>query len=73
MTELHEGQRVQLNRFAMSSERREIYAGNGNGVVAGFRGERVWVKFDDGWRALFLAAEVEPAVEQIGMFGEVQP
>ncbi len=68
MTELREGQRVQLNLFAMSAWRREIYAGCGNGVVGGFHGERVWVKFDGDWRALFLAEEVEPAVEQLGMF-----
>lgn len=68
MNELRDGQRVQLNLAAMSQARREIYARSGNGIVDGFRGERVWIQFDDGWRALFLPEEVEPAVEQISMF-----
>ena len=73
MSELHEGQRVQLNLAKMPAHRREVYARNGNGVVAGFVNERVWVEFDDGRRALFWIDELEPAVEQIGMFVEVAP
>jgi len=72
MNELREGQRVQLTLSTMMRERRDVYAGYSRGVVAGFHGERIWVKFDGGWRALFSATEIEPAVEQIGMFGEVQ-
>ena len=60
---------MQLNLGQMSPARREIYAHNGNGIVAGFRDGRIWLKFDNGWSALFSPEEVEPAVEQIGMFG----
>ena len=70
MEELREGQRVQLNLGQMSPARREIYAHNGNGIVAGFHEKRIWLQFDNGWRALFAPEEVEPAVEQIGMFGD---
>jgi hypothetical protein len=70
MEELREGQRVQLNLAQMAPHRREVYAGSGPGKVAGFRDERIWLKFDNGWSALFSPEEVEPAVEQIGMFGD---
>ena len=45
-------------------------SGNGNGIVAGFRDGRIWLKFDNGLSALFSPEEVEPAVEQIVMFGD---
>jgi len=72
VTELREGQRVILDLFAMSPERREVYAGYSSGVVVGFHGGRAWVKFDSGWRALFSVRELVPAMEQIGMFGEAR-
>lgn len=68
MAELREGQRVQLNLEQMAPHRREVYAHNGPGEVAGFVGERVWVKFDAGWRTLFLAEEVQPEVVQGSLF-----
>ena len=73
--QLREGQRVQLNLEAMKPHRREVYSGQGPGVVTGLgMGERVWVLFDDGWNALFWTEEVQPAVEQIGLFAqEPQP
>lgn len=72
MNELHEGQRVQLDRSVMSPERRDMYPGYKNGVVIGFHGEYAWVRFDGGWRALFSVEELKPTVEQIGLFAEVQ-
>ncbi len=76
MTEqLRKGQRVQLNLEAMKPFRREVYAGQGPGVVTDLgMGERVWVLFDNGWNAMFWTDEVQAAVEQIGLFAqEPQP
>lgn len=67
MSELREGQRVQLSQTA-PRYRRQMYAQSGYGTVRGFTGDRAFVEFDDGNRAYFMAGELEPAVEQIGMF-----
>ena len=72
MNELREGQRVQLSQAA-PRHRREVFAQCGYATVRGFAGNRAFVEFDDGNHGYFLAGELEPAVEQIGMFGEVQP
>jgi len=71
MNELREGQRVQLSQAA-PRHRREIFLPCGFGTVRGFAGNRVFVEFDDGNRSWFLPSELEPAVEQIGLFAEVQ-
>ncbi len=71
MTELREGQRVQFSESA-PRHRRQIFESCGCATVRSFANGRVWVEFADGNRGYFFQEELEPAVEQIGMFAEAQ-